>query len=115
MYVPELTPTEIEPQIKRSAIFKVTGGTYISLLTFTDNPQYARTHNTVTSVTFASEAEIFGSGDEVSYYSKLNSLFNTFDGWGVEGLEPIRAETTIVAPIASSKDLRQTDFEENQT
>ena len=115
MYVPELTPTEIEPQIKRSAIFKVTGGTYISLLTFTDNPQYARTHNTVTSVTFASEAEIFGSGDEVSYYSKLNSLFNTFDGWGVEGLEPIRAETTIVAPIASSKDLRQTDLEENQT
>ena len=115
MYVPELTPTEIEPQTKRSAIFKVTGGTYISLLTFTDNPQYARTHNTVTSVTFASEAEIFGSGDEVSYYSKLNSLFNVFDGWGSEGLEPIRAETTIVAPIASSKDLRQTDLEENQT
>jgi len=115
MYVPELTPTEIEPQTKRTSIFKVTGGTYISLLTFTDNPQYARTHNTVTSVTFASEAEIFGSGDEVSYYSKLNSLFNTFDGWGSEGLEPIRAETTIVAPIASSKDLRQTDLEENQT
>lgn len=115
MYVPELTPTEIEPQTKRSAIFKVTGGTYISLLTFTDNPQYARTHNTVTSVTFASEAEIFGSGDEVSYYSKLNSLFNTFDGWGSEGLEPIRAETTIVAPIASSKAQRQNDLEENQT
>jgi hypothetical protein len=115
MYVPELTPTEIEPQTKRSAIFKVTGGTYISLLTFTDNPQYARTHNTVTSVTFASEAEIFGSGDEVSYYSKLNSLFNAFDGWGSEGLEPIRAETTIVAPIASSKNLRQADLEENQT
>ena len=115
MYVPELTPTEIEPQTKKSAIFKVTGGTYISLLTFTDNPQYARTHNTVTSVTFASEAEIFGSGDEVSYYSKLNALFNTFDGWGSEGLEPIRAETTIVAPIASSKGLRQTDLEENQT
>ncbi len=115
MYIPELTPTEIEPQTKRTAIFKVTGGTYISLLTFTDNPQYARTHNTVTSVTFASEAEIFGSGDEVSYYSKLNSLFNTFDGWGSEGLEPIRAETTIVAPIASSKSLRQNDLEENQT
>ena len=106
MYIPELTPTEIEPQTKRTAIFKVTGGTYISLLTFTDNPQYARTHNTVTSVTFASEAEIFGSGDEVSYYSKLNSLFNSFDGWGNEGLEPIRAETTIVAPIAPSQRLR---------
>lgn len=115
MYIPELTPTEIEPQTKRTAIFKVTGGTYISLLTFTDNPQYARTHNTVTSVTFASEAEIFGSGDEVSYYSKLNSLFNSFDGWGNEGLEPIRAETTIVAPIAPSKSLRQNDLEENQT
>lgn len=115
MYVPELTPTEIEPQTKRSAIFKVTGGTYISLLTFTDNPQYSRTHNTVTSVTFASESEIFGSGDEVSYYSKLNSLFNSFDGWGTEGLEPIRAETTIVAPIADSKNLRQNDLEENQT
>jgi hypothetical protein len=115
MYVPELTPTEIEPQTKRSAIFKVTGGTYVSLLTFTDNPQYARTHNTVTSVTFASEAEVFGSGDEVSYYSKLNALFNAFDGWGTEGLEPIRAETTIVAPIASTKDSRQNDLEENQT
>ena len=115
MYVPELTPTEIEPQVKRSAIFKVTGGTYVSLLTFTDNPQYARTHNTVSSVTFASEAEIFGSGDEVSYYSKLNALFNAFDGWGTEGLEPIRAETTIVAPIAPSKNLRQNDLEENQT
>lgn len=115
MYVPELTPKETEPQRKRSAIFKVTGGTYISLLTFTDNPQYSRTHNTVVSVTFASEAEIKGSGDEVSYYKKLNSLFNTFDGWGSEGLEAISAETTIVAPIPRSKDLRQSDLEENQT
>lgn len=115
MYVPELTPSQNSPQAKRTAIFKVTGGTYISLLTFTDNPQYARTHNTVTSVTFASEAEIFGSGDETSYYSKLNSLFTTFDGWGTEGLEPIGAETTIVAPIYSRKELRQTDAEENQT
>lgn len=115
MYVPELTPVQTEPQRKRTAIFKVTGGTYISLLTFTDNPQYSRTHNTVTSVTFASEAEIFGSQDEGSYYSKLNALFNSFDGWGTEGLEPLRAETTIVAPIASSKDRRQNDLEENQT
>ena len=115
MYVPELVPTEIAPQTKRSAIFKVTGGTYVSLLTFTDNPQHSRTHNTVTCVTFASEAEIFGSGDEASYYSKLNSLFNAFDGWGSEGLEPIRAETTIVAPIALTKEDRQNDLEENQT
>lgn len=115
MYVPELKLTETEPQDKRTSIFKVTGGTYISLLTFTDNPQYARTHNTVTSVTFASEAEIFGSDDETSYYSKLNSLFGVFDGWGSEGLEPIRAETTIVAPIATTKELRQSDQEENQT
>lgn len=115
MYVPELTPTVSEPQRKKTAIFKVTGGTYISLLTFTDNPQYARTHNTVVSVTFASEAEVRGAGDEVSYYKKLNSLFNTFDGWGSQGLEAINAETTIVAPIPKSKNLRQTDEEENQT
>ena len=112
MYVPELDGTAAN---KRSAIFKVTGGTYISLLTFTDNPQWSRSHNTVTSVTFASESEIFGSGDETSYYSKLNSLFNAYDGWGNEGLEPIRAETTIVAPIAETKEQRQDDLEENQT
>ena len=111
MYVPSLEGAAS----RRSAIFKVTGGTYVSLLTFTDNPQWSRSHNTVTSVTFASEAEIFGSGDETSYYSKLNSLFNAYDGWGNEGLEPIRAETTIVAPIAGSKDQRQEDREENQT
>lgn len=115
MYVPELDPIETEPQRERTAIFKVTGGTYISLLTFTDNPQFHRSHNTVTSVAFASQAEINGSGTETSYYSKLNGLFSQFDGWGSEGLEPISAETTIVAPIADSKDLRQTDSEENQT
>jgi hypothetical protein len=115
MYVPQLNPVEAEPQRERTAIFKVTGGTYISLLTFTDNLQFHRSHNTVTSVTFASQAEINGGGTETSYYSKLNSLFGQFDGWGAEGLEPISAETTIVAPIADSKDLRQTDSEENQT
>lgn len=118
MYVPELTKDETNVQDKRTSIFKVTGGTYISLLTFTDNPQYARSHNTVTSVTFASEAEIFGSqdagGGEISYYTKLNSLFKDFDNW--EGdLEGIRAETTIVAPIKSSKSERSADEEENQT
>jgi hypothetical protein len=115
MYVPELNPVEAEPQRERTSIFKVTGGTYVSLLTFTDNPQLHRSHNTVTAVTFASQTEINGGGTEVSYYSKLNSLFSQYDGWGAQGLEPIAAETTIVAPIADSKDLRQTDSEENQT
>jgi hypothetical protein len=115
MYVPQLNPIEAEPQRERTSIFKVTGGTYVSLLTFTDNPQFHRSHNTVTAVTFASQAEINGGGTETSYYSKLNSLFSQFDGWGAQGLEPISAETTIVAPIADSKDLRQTDSEENQT
>jgi hypothetical protein len=115
MYVPELNVTEEEPQRARTSIFKVTGGSYISLITFTDNPQFARSHNTVTAVTFASQAEINGSGTETSYYSKLNSLFGQYDDWGSEGLEPIGAETTIVAPIADSKNLRQTDSEENQT
>ena len=115
MYVPQLNAVEAEPQRERTSIFKVTGGTYVSLLTFTDNPQFHRSHNTVTAVTFASQAEINGGGTETSYYSKLNSLFSQFDGWGAEGLEPISAETTIVAPIADSKDLRQTDSEENQT
>ena len=115
MYVPELNPIQEEPQRERTAIFKVTGGSYISLLTFTDNPQIHRSHNTVTSVGFASQTEIAGSSTETSYYSKLNSLFGQYDGWGSEGLEAISAETTIVAPIYDSKDLRQTDAEENQT
>lgn len=115
MYVPELTSVQNDPQINRTAIFKVTGGTYISLLTFTDNPQYARSHNTVTSVAFASQAEINGGGTETSYYSRLNNLFREIDGWGAEGLEAIPAETVIVAPIASSKANRAQDAEENQT
>ncbi len=115
MYVPELNPIEEEPQREKTCIFKVTGGSYISLITFTDNPQISRSHNTVTSVGFASQAEIAGSSVETSYYSKLNSLFGQYDKWGSQGLEAISAETTIVAPIYDSKDLRQTDAEENQT
>jgi len=115
MYVPELTPVQNDPQDKRTAIFKVTGGTYVSLLTFTDNPQYARSHNTVTSVTFASQEEINGSGSESSYYSRLNSLFRDIDGWGSEGLEAIPAETAIVATIPQNKANRAQDIQENQT
>ena len=115
MYVPELNPVQNDPQTNRTAIFKVTGGTYVSLLTFTDNPQYPRSHNTVTAVAFASQAEINGGGSETSYYSRINNLFREIDGWGSEGLEPIPAETVIVAPIASSKANRAQDIEENQT
>lgn len=115
MYVPELNPVQEEPQRLKTSIFKVTGGSYVSLITFTDNPQIHRSHNTVTSVTFASQSEIVGSSVETSYYSKLNSLFGQYDGWGAQGLEAISAETTIVAPIYDSKNLRQTDAEENQT
>jgi hypothetical protein len=115
MYVPELNPIEEEPQRDRTSIFKVTGGSYISLITFTDNPQISRSHNTVTAIGFASQSEIVGSSVETSYYSKLNSLFGQYDGWGSQGLEAIQAETTIVAPIYDSKNLRQTDSEENQT
>lgn len=115
MYVPELNPIQEEPQRERTCIFKVTGGSYISLITFTDNQQIARSHNTVTSVGFASQSEIAGSSVETSYYSKLNTLFGQYDGWGSQGLEALAAETTIVAPIYDSKNLRQTDAEENQT
>jgi hypothetical protein len=115
MYVPELNPVQEESQRLKTSIFKVTGGSYVSLITFTDNPQIHRSHNTVTSVSFASQSEIAGSSVETSYYSKLNSLFGQYDEWGTEGLEAIAAETTIVAPIYDSKNLRQTDSEENQT
>lgn len=115
MYVPELNPVENEAQTEKTAIFKVTGGSYTSEMTFTDNLQFARTHNTVTAVAFASEDEIFGGGGEVSYYSKINSLFADFDGWGGDGIEPIAGETTIVAPVAGSKSLRHVDVEENLT
>jgi hypothetical protein len=115
MYVPELTPVQNDPQTNRTAIFKVTGGTYVSLLTFTDNPQYSRSHNTVTAVAFASQNEINGGGNETSYYSRINNLFREIDGWGSEGLEPIPAETVIVAPTDISKVNRAQDIEENQT
>jgi microcystin-dependent protein len=115
MYVPELTPVQNDPQINRTAILKVTGGTYVSLLTFTDNPQYARSHATVTSVVFASQAEINGGGTETPYYSRLNNLFREIDNWGAEGLEAIPAETVIVAPITTTKANRAQDIEENQT
>ena len=115
MYVPELTPVQNDPQSERTAMLKVTGGTYVSLLTFTDNPQYPRTHNTVTSVTFASQAEINGTGTETPYYGRINTLFKDLDGWGADGLEALPAETTIVAPIADSKTNRDRDLEENQT
>jgi hypothetical protein len=115
MYVPELTEVQNDPQLERTAIFKVTGGTYVSLLTFTDNPQYARSHNTVTSVAFASENEIFGTVSGTSYYSRINSLFKDIDGWGSEGLEPITSETTIVATTPANKANRSQDLEENQT
>lgn len=115
MYVPELNVIDEEPQRDLTNIFKVTGGSYISLITFTDNQQIHRSHNTVTSIGFASQEEINGSSTETSYYAKLNSLFSQYDNWGDQGLEAIGAETTIVAPIYGSKDLRQTDAEENQT
>ena len=115
MYVPEVTPVQNDPQLERTAIFKVTGGTYVSLLTFTDNPQYSRSHNTVTSVAFASESEIFGTLSGTSYYSRINSLFKDIDGWGSEGLEPIPSETTIVATTPANKANRAQDLEENQT
>lgn len=115
MYVPELNPVQNDPQTEKTSIFKVTGGSYISLITFTDNLQLARTHNTVTAVTFASENELFGAGNEVAYYQKINALFSDFDGWGGDGLEAISAETTIVAPLAGSKEERSQDLEENTT
>ena len=115
MYVPALTPGQNVAQDKRTYIFKVTGGTYISLLTFTDNQQFSRTHNTVTAVGFASESEIKGSETETSYYQKVASLFSQIDGWGADGLSPVTGETTIVAPLAASKNDRSQDLEQNQT
>lgn len=115
MYVPVLTPVQEEPQKETTSIFKLTGGSYVSLITFTDNPQINRSHNTVSAVSFASEAEIIGEGNDVSYYRKINSLFAELDGWGSEGLSPFDAETTIVAPVYDSKTLRHQDAQENQT
>ncbi len=115
MYVPELSPIQNDPQTEKTSIFKVTGGTYVSLMTFTDNLQYARSHNTVSCIEFASEQEIMGGGSETSYYSRINSLFKDVDGWEDELLEAIAAETTIVAKIPTTKQNRSQDIEENQT
>ncbi len=116
MYVPALTPGQNTAQDKRTYIFKVTGGTYISLLTFADNQQVPRTHNTVTCVGYASEEEIKGSPAETSFYTKIFSLFSGIDGWGSQdGISEVGAETTIVAPLASSKEDRSQDTEENLT
>ncbi len=116
MYVPALTPGQNTAQDKRTYIFKVTGGTYISLLTFTDNQQIPRTHNTVTCVGYASEEEIKGSPAETSFYTKIFSLFSGIDGWGSQdGISEVGAETTIVAPLAASKEDRSQDTEQNVT
>lgn len=116
MYVPELTPGSNVAQANTTYIFKVTGGTYISLITFTDNQQFSRTHNTVTAIGYASEAEIKGGAGETSYYTKIQSLFGGIDGWGIDKtISAVSAETTIVAPLASSKENRSEDREENQT
>ena len=115
MYVPALTPGQNIAQDKKTYIFKVTGGTYISLITFTDNQQFSRTHNTVTAIGFASEEEIKGSDTETSYYQKVASLFAGIDGWGGDTIVPVTGETTIVAPLAASKFNRSQDLEQNQT
>jgi microcystin-dependent protein len=109
MYVPTLSSGA------KTSIWKVTGGSYVSLQTFTDNLQYFRTHNTVTTVTFASQEELFGGGGVASYYTKINSLFAVKEGWGSDGLESVGAEYTIVAPAPLSYNLRHQDNEENQT
>ena len=115
MYIPALTPGQNVAQDRTTYIFKVTGGTYISLITFTDNQQFARSHNTVTAVGYASEEEIKGSDIETSYYQKINSLFSAIDGWGADSVSPVTGETTIVAPLAASKFDRSQDLEQNQT
>jgi len=115
MYVPALTPGQNTAQAQRTYIFKVTGGTYVSLMTFADNQQFARTHNTVTSVGFASQAEIRGSNNETSYYAKITSLFVGIDGWGNDGLLEVPGETTIVASVVAGKENRGNDVEQNQT
>ena len=116
MYVPELTPGSTAVQRNTTYIFKVTGGTYLSLITFADNQQFSRTHNTVTAVGYASEAETKGGAGETSYYTKIQSLFGGIDGWGIDKtIGAVSAETTIVAPLASSKENRSEDKEENQT
>lgn len=114
MYVPPLNPIQDGAQ-ERTSIWKVTGGSYVSLQTFTDNLQYARSHNTVTSVTFASKSDLAGDSTTVSYYAKLNALFSIIDGWGSDGLEYLGSESAIVAPVPSSYNFRQQDNEENQT
>ena len=115
MYVPELTPGQNTAQTARTYIFKVTGGSYVSLMTFTDNQQFSRTHNTVTSIGFASQSEIRGSSNETSYYAKVTSLFSGIDQWGNDGLAEVPGETTIVAPIVAGKQNRANDSEQNQT
>jgi hypothetical protein len=115
MYIPVLDPVENNPQTDRTSIFKLTGGSYVSLITFTDNPQHSRTHNTVTAIGFASKDELVGLNGEVSYYVKINSLFSELDGWNSDGLEYLSAEYTIVSPVPSDSALKHQDTEENQT
>ena len=115
MYVPALTPGQNVAQDRKTYIFKVTGGTYVSLITFTDNQQFSRSHNTVTAIGFASEQEIKGSETETSYYRKIASLFGGIDGWADDSVTPVTGETTIVAPLAPSKFDRAQDLEQNAT
>lgn len=87
MYVPSVSSD------KKTAIFKVTGNTYVSQLTFSDNKQFNFSHSNITAIEYASKCELVGIGaqrpdgrinscsGELAYYQKITKLFNIIDGY----------------------------------
>jgi hypothetical protein len=86
----------------RTSIFKVTGATRLSALTFTDSLSILSSHHLCTCVEFAATAEM--SSPENGYYAKVfKGLGNTIiPPMIVENLSLVDGETEIVAPTVSN-------------
>ena len=86
----------------RTSIFKVTGATRLSALTFTDNLSILTSHHLCTCVEFASTEEM--SNPESGYYAKVfKGLGNTLvPPMEVGQLALVNGETEIVAPTVSN-------------
>lgn len=110
----------------KTALFKVTGNTYVSQLTFADNRQFNFSHSNITSVEYASKCELIGVGaqqsngrvtgcsGELAYYQKLTKLFNIIDNY-TTSLEGRNDEWSIVTKAFLDRSKRYTDNEINLT
>lgn len=120
MYVPAVSSG------KKTAVFRVTGNTYVSQLTFADNKQFNFSHSNVTAIEYASKCELIGIGaqrpdgsvgqcsGELAYYQKITKLFNVIDGY-TTSTEGRIDEWSIVTTSAVERSRRFDDLIVNLT